>query len=309
MNRVTPAREPIFHPGEVALQNEAGVAERNARFAAQMIRGQMPEQHREFFPHVPFVIVASIDERGQPTASLLAAPPGFAWSPDPSTLRLESLPLAGDPLEQNLRPGAPLGVLGIQAHTRRRNRVNGTVATLDHTSFSIHVQQSFGNCPKYIHPREAFYVGAHDAEPPRVVQQLGERERALIAGADTFFIASAHPGALTNPTSAAGVDASHRGGPPGFVHFTAYDSFEVSDYSGNNLYMTLGNLRLNPHAGLLFIDRVSGDLLQLEASVELIAGVQASSRESDSGRVLRFCVQRARTFRQASRLAFGAESS
>jgi predicted pyridoxine 5'-phosphate oxidase superfamily flavin-nucleotide-binding protein len=302
-------RERSFHEGEVALQTKAGVAERMARVGPQAIRDHMPEQHRQFFELLPFVVVGSIDEQGQPTASLLAASPGFATSPEPELLRVDALPLAGDPLESNLRPGAALGLLGIQAHTRRRNRVNGDVAELDRRGFTLRVGQSFGNCPKYIHPREARFAAAPTPGAARVAERLEQRQRALIASADTFYIASAHPGALTNPTSAAGVDASHRGGPPGFVHFTAYDSFEVSDYSGNNLYMTLGNLRLNPHAGLLFIDRVSGDLLQLEASVELIAGVQASSRESDSGRVLRFCVQRARTFRQASRLAFGAESS
>jgi hypothetical protein len=37
----------------------------------------MPEQHREFFPLLPFVIVGSIDAEARPSASALAAPPGF----------------------------------------------------------------------------------------------------------------------------------------------------------------------------------------------------------------------------------------
>src|SRR5687768_3053120 len=113
-----------FHAGEEACQADAGVAERMARLGSQVIRGYMPDQHRDFFTLLPFVIVGSVDERGQPSASLLAAPEGFAFSPDPRNLRVDALPFRDDPLERNLVAGASLGLLGIQAHTRRRNRVN-----------------------------------------------------------------------------------------------------------------------------------------------------------------------------------------
>src|SRR5688572_5098662 len=133
--RVTPSpREAVmsdsqteaFHAGERALQARAGVAERLARLGPQVIRDHMPEQHRDFFALLPFIVVGSIDERHQPTASLLAAPPGFVSSPDPKTLRIDALAREDDPLHENLRPGAPLAVLGIQPHTRRRNRANGS---------------------------------------------------------------------------------------------------------------------------------------------------------------------------------------
>src|SRR5690349_8304472 len=91
-----------FHDGEIALQRAAGVAERLARIGDQVIRGHMPEQHREFFTLLPFVIVGSVDASAQPIASLLAAPAGFAFSPDPQALRLDALPFEGDPLEQRL---------------------------------------------------------------------------------------------------------------------------------------------------------------------------------------------------------------
>ena len=296
-----------FHAGELALQTEAGVAERMARVGSQMIREFMPAQHRQFFERLPFVVVGSIDAQGQPTASLLAGPPGFASAPEPERLRVDAAPLAGDPLESNLRPGAPLGLLGIQAHTGRRNRVNGELSERDSRGFTLRVGQSFGNCPKYIQPREALFVGARAPGVARVAERLGQRQRALIASADTFYIASAHPEAGRHESSAQGVDVSHRGGPPGFVAFSDDDSFVISDYRGNNLYMTLGNLQLEPRAGLLFQDFERGDLLQIEARTELVVGRHPQAGADDSGRLLRFHVERARWFAGASPLRFLTE--
>lgn len=298
--------DPTFHAGELAWQAELGVAERVARLGPQLIRGQLPAQHRAFFALLPFVIVGSLDAQAQPTASLLAGPPGFAWSPDPGTLRIAAQPLAGDPLVLNLRKGAPLGLLGIQPHTRRRNRANGRVVTLAAGGFSLAVAQSFGNCPRFIQAREAFFAGC---VPPQGVLQasaLGERERALVASADTFFIASGHPAAAALRAPAAqGVDVSHRGGPVGFALFTHDDTFVVPDYHGNNLFNTLGNLRLNPRAGLLFIERAQGHLLQLEVSVDTVQGAHPHAGPEPSGRNLRFRVLRSRLFPSASPLRFG----
>ena len=306
-----------FHEGEVALQREVGVAERMGRIGPQVIRDHMPDQHRLFFPLLPFVIVGSVDARGQPTASLLSAPPGFVSSPDPKTLRIDALPLAGDPLEEQLREGAPLGLLGIQPHTARRNRANGRVLARDASGFSLEVRQSFGNCPKYIVRREVSHAGAQprvtlaegdaagDAVTPVGRDGFGERERAIVAGADTFFLASAHPDAATSAERAQGVDVSHRGGPPGFAAFIDDDTFVIPDFPGNNFYNTLGNLRLNPAAGLLFIDVASGDVLQLEAVTDIVIGTHPLAGPDLRARIVRFRVRRARRFAAASRLRFG----
>jgi predicted pyridoxine 5'-phosphate oxidase superfamily flavin-nucleotide-binding protein len=244
-----------------------------------------------------------VDERGQPAASLLAGPPGFVGSPDAGTLRVNALPRDDDPLHDNLRLGAPVALLGIQPHTRRRNRANGSLRQRDGNGFSLHVQHSFGNCPKYIHPREVTYLGASNREPVSVSTRLGERERTLIQRADTFYIASAHPQSF-DATPAHGVDVSHRGGPRGFAHFTGDDQFIVPDYPGNNLYMTLGNLSLNRAAGLLFIDMPTGDLLQVQANAELLDGPHPFAGTEPSGRVLRFTVRRTRLYPRASPLRF-----
>ncbi len=294
--------ERSFHTGEVALQREVGVAERMARLGPQVIRDHLPEQHRAFFRLLPFIIVGSLDERGLPSASLLTGPPGFAWSPSPASLRVTALPIPGDPLEQRLNPGAPLGLLGIQPHTRRRNRLNGRVLERHADGFSVSVDQSFGNCPKYIHPRELEFIGPRPSLATREATRLDDETRALVSSADTFFLASAHPEATTRPTAAHGVDVSHRGGPAGFLHFVGADRFIMPDFPGNNFYNTLGNLRLAPEAGLLFLDPVRGHLLQLSATAEALHGAHPLVGTAGTGRIVRFDVHGVRLFPEASPL-------
>ncbi|MDE3012175.1 MAG: pyridoxamine 5'-phosphate oxidase family protein [Pseudomonadota bacterium] len=287
-----------FHAGERALQVLAGSAPRLAELGPQLIRDHLPEQHRDFFRQLPCVVVGGLDADGQPRASLWAGPPGFAHSPEPALLQLAPASVApADPLWGRLAAGAPLAVLGIEPHTRRRNRANGRLRCVDDRSVLIDVQQSFGNCPKYIVPRRAEWCApaAHtlaapasapaspDAPGPRVAPgdlarpglgpHLDASARRLIAQSDTFFIASAAAGAgALDAPAAAGVDVSHRAGPPGFVAVTAdADGIElcVPDYPGNRFFNTLGNLLQEPRAGLLFADFADGTLLWLSATARI----------------------------------------
>lgn len=259
-----------WHEGERAMQARAGVRERMEAFGARVLRDHMPDQHRDFFAQLPFLVVGSLDASSQPWASVLAAPPGFAHSPDPRRLRIDALPADGDPLAQALAPAAPIGLLGIEPHTRRRNRMNGRVAGVDGAGFSVDVQQSFGNCPKYIQAREPVFVaGAAAVAPPQWADGLDAAARRLIGEADTFFIATAHPSAGRGG-AAQGVDVSHRGGRPGFVRLSGDGTLTAPDFVGNAFFNTLGNIEVNPRAGLLFIDFERGDLLQLAVTAEVL---------------------------------------
>lgn len=260
-----------FHEGEQAMQSLAGVRERFAAGGTPFIRDHMPEQHREFFPLLPFVLAGSVDGEGQPWASVLAGPPGFVHSPDPRLLQVDAWPRAHDPLAQALRAGAKLGLLGLQPHTRRRNRLNGHVTEADGTGFRVRVDQSFGNCPKYIQAREPQFTGAAAGEPPVArMASLDEEACQLVRRADTFFIATAHSRALDGGAPEHGVDVSHRGGRPGFVR--ADDGvLTVPDFTGNSFFNTLGNLLLQPRCGLLFIDHDRGDTLQVTARARVVS--------------------------------------
>jgi uncharacterized protein len=259
-------RPSPWHEGERALHERIGLADKMERAGRHSLRDAMADQHRFFFAQLPFLLAGSVDDQGWPWASLLAGLPGFASSPDPRRLDIDVLPFPGDPLLAVLKPGAKVAVLGIELPTRRRNRMNGRVIAVGQTGFSVAVDLSFGNCPQYIHARD-YLAFKPVAMPAReTFQGLPDSTRALIARADTFFIASQAPG--EGPSH--GADISHRGGPEGFLRIAGDGTITVPDYSGNRYFNTLGNLAVNPKAGLLFVDFANGDVLQITGRTEIV---------------------------------------
>ncbi len=290
-----PGEGSPFHPGERALQERIGLRARMEQVGRRVVRDFMPDQHRELFEQLPCLIVGSLDAEGRPWASILAGRPGFIRSPDPRRLTVAARPGFGDPLGAALRQGAPLGLLGIELHTRRRNRMNGNVSALGDGVFQVAVGQSFGNCPKYIQARRPRFVaepGTAAAPRPlhRLGATLGERAASLVRRADTFFIATAAPAAVDgNP--AFGVDVSHRGGRPGFVDVAAAEGRAVltaPDFAGNRMFNTFGNLALDPRAGLLFVDFDTGDVLTLTGTAEVIWDGAGLARFKGAERLLQF---------------------
>ena len=295
-----------FHAGEQAMQARAGVQAQMAQIGPRVLRDHMPDQHREFFGLLPFVVVGSVDPLGQPWASVLAGAPGFMQSPDPTHLHIRARPLPHDPLNATLRDGASLGLLGIQPHTRRRNRMNGT-AWMQGEGFTVEVGQSFGNCPKYIQAREPVWMP--DAPAGRIAYEgpgLDEAARELIRAADTFFIASAHPLAAAGGEPSHGVDVSHRGGSPGFVK-VAGEVLTVPDFMGNHFFNTLGNIAVHPAAGLLFVDFHRGDLLYLAVQAEVVWGGAELASFDGALRLLRMRVTHVRRVQGALPLRWGPQ--
>jgi predicted pyridoxine 5'-phosphate oxidase superfamily flavin-nucleotide-binding protein len=249
-----------WHAGEVALQRSVGVAERMSEIGRRTLRDHLIEQHREFYPLLPMVVLGSVDGQGAPWATLRTGNPGFLRAPDAHHLRLDLQRDCNDPAEAGLDEGASAALLGIDLSTRRRNRLNGTV-TRDAGGFSLSVLQSFGNCPKYIQRREPVFVGDPAALSPVVPEELATFDAAaleLVARADTLFVASY----VETPDGRRSVDVSHRGGTAGFVHVDG-SVLTIPDYAGNMYFNTLGNLLANPRAGLTFAEFGTGDILQM----------------------------------------------
>jgi ferredoxin-NADP reductase/predicted pyridoxine 5'-phosphate oxidase superfamily flavin-nucleotide-binding protein len=253
-----------WHAGEKQLQAHVGVVERMDALGRRVIRSEMPDQHRAFYQQLPFMLYGAVDADGNPWASILEGAPGFAHSPEPTLLQFGSLPGNDDPAQ--LQEGAAIGLLGIELHTRRRNRLNGRVGAVTAGGFEVKVEQSFGNCPQYIQLRQFRSVPLADPAT-RIAQHLNgldDAAKAMIAGADTFFVAS-----YVDVDGQRSVDVSHRGGQAGFVQVEG-NRLTIPDFAGNLFFNTLGNLLINPRAGLLFIDFDSGDLLQLSGRTQVI---------------------------------------
>lgn len=270
MNRTDEPGTSPWHAGERKLQESVGVAQEMEHFGRKVVRDYMPDQHRSFYSQLPYLIVGAVDEKGIPWATLIEGPPGFVNSPDPRLLQLDRLPAAGDPVKAALGMGAAVGLLGIDLKTRRRNRMNGTISTASSGGVGVSVVHAFGNCPQYIQLRsmEPVSVGRSSATvAPEYLHELDEAAKDMIRQADTFFLASYVD--LEGDPSKRSVDVSHRGGNPGFVRIEG-NVLTIPDFAGNLHFNTLGNLLLNPKAGLVFIDFSSGDVLQVAGRTEIM---------------------------------------
>jgi predicted pyridoxine 5'-phosphate oxidase superfamily flavin-nucleotide-binding protein len=76
--------------------------------------------------------------------------------------------------------------------------------------------------------------------------EIDDADRAFIERMDMFFLATAdaegHP------------QCSYKGGEPGFVRVLDATAIAFPNYDGNGMYLSMGNLAVNPHVGLLFVD-------------------------------------------------------
>ncbi len=250
-----------FHEGERAVQRRAGVAAIADRVGGS-IHSEISAREQAFLPAQSFAVLASRDAEARVWASIVSGAPGFLHAPSAGVLELDAAPVAGDPLAQNLRVGAPIGALVIDLATRRRIRVNGRVER-GVSPIRVAVDESFTNCPKYIQRRELVAEGRAPAPAATLVEApaLSIAQQLRIARADTFFIASGH--------GEAGLDASHRGGVLGFVHVQDERRIAWPDFAGNSMFQTLGNLATDPRAGIVFLDFATGDLLQLSGRAEV----------------------------------------
>lgn len=230
------------------------------------IRTGVPPVAAEFLAAQPMVVVSAADSAGRLWASPLTGAPGFlrvappSRADDSSSIDLAARPAAGDPLAAALSAPAHIGMIALQPAKRRRMRVNGRSVPRE-GGLAITTEQVYSNCPKYIARRE---VVAHSVDhlvgEPRRSAELDPAQRAAVAAADTFFVATAD--------AAGDADASHRGGNPGFLRVLSPTRLRWPDYRGNSMFMTLGNLLAHPRCGLLIPDWTTGGALQLTGTAE-----------------------------------------
>lgn len=152
-----------------------------------------------------------------------------------------------DPVLQHLKSNPEIGLLAIDFSRRIRMRINGKGVWDGEQKLTVTAEQVYGNCPKYIQKRSLQPNGGYCRSELTVDHSpvLHAKHQTWISNADTFFIGSVSSGGK--------MDASHRGGPPGFVKVVDDRTLLFPDYFGNSMYNTLGNIYSNPGTGLLFI--------------------------------------------------------
>lgn len=273
----------VFHPGELEVQDRAGVRHQAARIGTG-IHAEISPAVADFLRARRFAVAAGIAPSGELWAAVLTGDAAFLETIDEHRLRVGALPVAGDPFANTLRDGADVGLVAIDLLQRRRVRVNGRVE-LRTRGFDVVTREVFGNCPKYIQARSGEHVSsAVGPIEARESRTLDEWQREWIRAADTFFVATRNPDA--------GADASHRGGEPGFIDVIDGSRIAWPDFSGNRMFQTLGNLATDASAGLVFIDFEGGRTLQLSGRAAVDWQASRAARYPGAERVVDFTIAR-----------------
>lgn len=269
--------ETPYHTGEIQVQERVGVlqeGEQNARVIQDsIIKGAL-----RFIGQLPMAVFGSLDQEGNVWASVFLGKPGFMQAEDERLVNFDLTtitPNPHDPFWKNIQGNPQVGMLAIELASRRRLRINGPITRASDALLQLHVKESYPNCPKYIQRRQGS-TPLHGVDfTPRISGQgkvLGSEQHSIIAKADTFFVASVHP--------ERGVDASHRGGNPGFVTRVDDRTLRIPDYPGNSMFNTLGNFAVNPRAGLIFLDFELNRTLQLTGRPEILYDVDGTETET-----------------------------
>ncbi len=255
-----------FHEGELKVQRlvrEESMAERNGSIIGDRIMGgALP-----FLAQQSMVVFGSRDGQGRLWASILFGSRGFMKSADGRSVHFDLSLVAvqqHDPFWQNIEANPTVGMLAIELGSRRRIRINGDISRPTENTLQLCVREAFANCPKYITRRMVKTVAT--GEPLKSEMNSGRTfgpvQEHLLGRGDVLFIATAHP--------TRGADASHRGGNPGFIEVLDEETLRIPDYVGNSMFNTLGNLVVNPAAGLVVPDFEHGRALQLTGRAEVL---------------------------------------
>ncbi len=244
-----------FHSGEIAVQERAGVRD-VAEDVGEGIANHLPPGASDFLERRQMAVLGTVDNRANVWASVLTGEPGFIETVDDRTLKIAAHIASSDPVASNLATQGHVALFAPDFVSSRRVRVNGH-GVIENGAISITTDEVYGNCRRYL--QERIFVGNRQASPAdqkaTISAKLSASEQQQISSADTFFIATDNP--------ERGADVSHKGGNPGFVRILDPRRIAFPDYNGNSMFNTLGNVTVNPHCGLLFIDFDSGRTLQL----------------------------------------------
>jgi predicted pyridoxine 5'-phosphate oxidase superfamily flavin-nucleotide-binding protein len=94
--------------------------------------------------------------------------------------------------------------------------------------------------------------------------RIGDAHRAFIEARDMFFLATADADGIPQ--------CSYKGGDPGFVRVLDDRTIAFPVYDGNGMFLSTGNITVNPHVGILFIDFESGTRLRFNGTASVAEG-------------------------------------
>ncbi|KAF2269619.1 hypothetical protein CC78DRAFT_236132 [Lojkania enalia] len=163
-------------------------------------------------------------------------------------------------------------------------KTEGASERQDQLQLVYKVEQSLGNCPKYLNQYELRPALTNS----KLISQsstLTAEAKALISSADMFFLSS---------STVEDMDTNHRGGLLGFARILSDTEIVYPEYSGNRFYQTLGNLQINPKIGVTFPDYEAGNVLYITGIVEILVLEHAAQLLPGSNLAVKITIDEAR---------------
>jgi ferredoxin-NADP reductase len=300
-----PSRISEFHDGEVAMHQTLKVPQRENPTASGL-----PTSYVWRVMESALLAVGTLDDQGRPWTTLWGGQRGFGGAVSQDVLGFNTAVDAeydpvleafwegtdrqgSDVVQPNQGQGKEMSALAFDLQTRDRVKLAGKMVAGARTGtgrvqVAMHVTESLGNCPKYINKKD---IVPQMPEPELVSDSLPLPPAALelIERADMFFLSS---------TNGITMDTNIRGGARGFVRVikNTEDGVELiyPEFSGNRLYQSLGNLKVDPRIGIVIPDIERSDALYLTGSASILVGEEASSILARSKLALKIKVTAAR---------------
>lgn len=257
--------EEVFSQGELYVQQLAGEDKIAQKRIPMAINNQLNDFSAEYLEYQLLFNITSIDQDNRVWISMLSGKPNLIKVIDFSTISIDKTLITSpsdDVFYKNIRHNKNVGLLFLDWETRKRYRLNGRIKE-EKDNLIINIQETYGICHKYIQRRSFKYTNPNTPSIPSSLKgiEIMDIHKLLIENANTFFLGTC---GLNKK-----VDASHKGGKPGFVKFINNNTIKIPDYSGNSMFNSLGNIHENPSSGLIFIDYKENKILQLTGRGEI----------------------------------------
>jgi hypothetical protein len=243
--------EPFrYHPGQREVQREANsvpVADNLSTWVGPVI---------DFARQADLVVLASAAPPEDLVLAALSGPAPLVEARETDGGIVVRFPPA---LLEIVEAERLCGGIVIHLARARRSRVGGRLRrTAEGAELSCQV--AFTNCRKYMAPSlpvgEGLRIGPIRSEALALDDPWVRR---TVARAETAFLATRTPDGLP--------DVSHRGGPPGFLRLDeASTAIQWTEYLGDGMFVSAGNVRHGRRFTLIVLDLGSGDALRLDAT-------------------------------------------
>lgn len=216
-----------WHAGETAMHDLLHVPP----MANPTAPGFPPRYHNRIL-HSPLLAIGTLDEQERPWTSLWGGHRGSTRAVAEDTIAVQSKVGKGyDPVFESLWSGASqaegevnsqervVSGLAIDLETRDRVKLGGrfiagAAVPGGQVQAALHIEESLGNCPKYLNKKTITEHGLEEARLEGSGVPLSEEAVDLVHGADCFFVSSFNEN---------GMDTNHRGGARGFVRVLRND--------------------------------------------------------------------------------------